>query len=460
MKKLTAMDSMFLFLETREVLLHVGALCIFKIPDNYPGNFFQELMGRFRSVTEFEAPFNYRLSHPISKGGLPHWVEDQNFDLDYHIRHSALPQPGSMKELNTLVSRIHGTMLDRNRPLWEFYLIEGMQGNRFAMYCKMHHAIIDGVAGMNLLKAMLSDSVQDYKFSPLWEAKAQKKKKKTSKKSTMNLAEKVSSTVSQQAKTLSEIGNAFFTLGKKRFMEKKDHVTLPFEAPQSLLNQDITGQRVFVTTSIPLDQMKTVGKKFDAKINDMVTACCAGAIRKFLLDNRALPEGSLTALVPISIRKDSSNQGNQIGNLLYNLGTNIADPVARLEKIKKSATEGKEILQGMSGMATVSYSMLLGSPAILINLLGLANKVNPTFNVLISNIPGPQAPMYFNSAELESIYPVPFLFDGQALNMTVTSNRNSMDFGLIACRDTLPNVQKLADYLQDAFEELKTASKK
>lgn len=456
MKKLNPADFGFLLFESRQTPMHVAGLHIYSIPDDASPNFLQELIHDFRHVDEYQAPFNQVLKYPALKAGTPGWVQDNEFDLDYHLRHSALPAPGGMKELEILVSRLHGTLLDRSRPMWEMHFIEGIEGGKkYAVYFKMHHALIDGVGGMRLMESCLS-SKQDKKLPPPWGARSRKPKKSKPTPQLSELLATVFDNALTQARTVPQITRAYARLAREA-VKQETSLGVPYKAPRSILNQPITGQRRFTVKSFDLDRIKTLGKSLGATLNDVVMAMCGSAMRIYLLEHDALPSKPLVADVPVSIRPaDGGSSGNAISFILANMGTELDDPAERLKAIQESMTEGKNLLQGMSREAIMNYTMTAMAPFTAGQAAGISFKRRPMFNVVISNVPGPKSHLYMNGARLEEVYPVSLLFHGQALNFTITSYVDTLDFGLIGCRDALPGIAKVADHLDAALEELES----
>ncbi len=459
MKKLNPTDLGFLLFESRQTPMHVAGLHIYSLPPRAPEDFLQQLIQDFRHVDEFQAPFNRVLRYPRLKAGIPGWVEDNQFDLDYHLRHSALPRPGGLKELMILVSRLHSTLLDRNRPMWEMHFIEGLEGNRFAVYFKMHHSLIDGVGGMRLMESCLSTQ-RNKKLPPPWAARAGGQRKRKPVPQLSELLRSVVDTAMHQAKTIPQITRAYARLAREA-VKHETALGVPYLAPRSVLNVPITGQRRFTVKSFKLQRVRKLATDLGATINDVVMALCSAAVRTYLVEHDALPDKPLIADVPVSVRpSDGGSSGNAISFILANMATEIEDPEERLKVVKASMSEGKKLLQDMTREAINNYTMIGMMPFTAGQAAGFSFKRRPMFNIVISNVPGPKKHLYMNGARLEDIYPVSLLFHGQALNITVTSYVQSLDFGLIGCRDALPGIARVADYLEDAMAELEKLARK
>jgi len=447
MRALGPIDQAFLWLERRQQPMHVGGLMLFKIPANADANFIQEVAAQFKAVSPPVRPFNQRLEGMF-------WEEDEEFDLEHHFRHIALPDPGRVRELLAYVSQEHSALLDRAKPLWECHLIEGIEGNRFALYFKMHHAVIDGVAGMRIAQKSLSFDPNVKAVTPLW-AVTRDKRPKAETTALNNFAETINR-LRHQASSVPKVAKELYQAIRASYEKDPDYVSV-FQAPRSILNQRVSGSRRFAAQSYDLPRIKAIGKKLGVTLNDVVMAMCAGALRTYLLDFNALPRKPLIAMVPMSLRQDDSDGGNQITMILANLGTHLEDPMARLNIIHRSVQNAKDRFSRMSPSEILAYSALVYSICGLNLMTGLAPKLQ-AFNVVISNVPGPKEPMYWNGAQLDGFYPVSIVLDGMALNMTLTSYVDKLEFGLIACRKALPSMQRLLGYLDDALDELEVVA--
>lgn len=460
MKRLATNDSAFLYAERFNMPMHVGALHLYRPPEGASADWLHQQLAKTASkLTVY--PFNQKLAWPLSKGGLPHWQECKDVDLEYHVRHYAVPKPGRFREMFSLVSSLHGTQLHRDRPLWEAHIIEGIDDNRFAIYYKIHHALVDGMSAMKMLQNALSGN-PDECDTPASRAVPRPKRSKADKKSS-TLAHGVIGNISENVQTqLGAIPGVFSAL-KKYYqgvrVDGKGAMIAPFQAPPSMLNQKISASRRFVAQSFDLPRLKKLSKAYGATINDIVLAMTASALRRYLLEHNSLPDKPLTSMVPVSVRPaDSDDYGNAVSMILVSLATDMFDPVKRLKAIQASISEGKSLISSMTEAEIFSYTSLLSLPVGLPMLLGLSGgNVNPPFNVVISNVPGPNKKLYWNGAALEGNYPVSIITNGAALNITVISYVDKMEFGLVACRRTVPGVQRMIEYLEEALIELEYA---
>jgi diacylglycerol O-acyltransferase / wax synthase len=458
-KRLNPLDASWLMVESRETPMHVGNLAIFSLPEDAPDNFIQTLFERAKRSRDFVAPWNLKLRGGALGRAFPMWVEDNDIDMEYHFRHSALPKPGGERELGVLISRLHSHQLDFNRPPWECHIIEGLENNRVALYTKMHHSLIDGVSGVRLVQRMFSTDPKVRNLPAPWSV-GQPVRERT--EGDDSPAESAPSTPFEAIKeSLLKQGGSTAALitALKRLVQaarsSDDPLTAPFAAPHSVLNERVKGQRRLATQQYDLAKIKSLAKAADCSLNDIVLYLCATAMRRFLKEANQLPDKPLTAGIPVNVRPaDDQSTGNAISFIMANLATDIADPLKRLEVIKQSTASAKEHLQSLPKSAITQYTMLVMAPYILQLVTGLGGRMRPVFNITISNVPGPNEPLYYNGARLEAMYPVSLIAHGGALNITCLSYAGTLNFGFTGCRDTLPHMQRLAVYTGEALEEL------
>jgi len=457
MRPLSPLDAGFLSVESREMPMHVGSLLLFRPPPEAEPGYLRDLYADFVAPREYRAPFNQKLTHPLARVGMPHWGEDDAFDIEYHMRHSALPSPGRYRELFVLVSRLHGTLLDRSRALWEIYLIEGLKSGQFALYAKFHHGLIDGIAGMRLLQSSLSKDPEARHVPYAWTKAAERQRtREVSPKLTL---EAIGEMLQSQLGVIPGVGRAMVKALASLQRPADSRMAFPFEAPRSVLNPRITGARRFVAQSYALDRINRTRAPFGATVNDIVLAMCASALRRYLAElGGGVPPKPLTAMAPVSVRpRDGEEFGNAVSAVLVNLGTHIEDPVKRLETIQRSINDARSVIKELSLSEVMLYTILVAGPVMAPALLGLGAVLPPT-NVVISNVPGPQETLYLNGAKLEGMYPASIVFHGMAVNITVTSYAGSLDFGIVACRKSVPRVQRIIDFLEDGLMELEQAA--
>ena len=448
MKALSPLDQSFLMLERRNQPMHVGGLLLFTPPPGATPVDIRELVEGMRTNEDVQPPFNQRLTRKL---GLPFWTRDEEFDLAHHFRHLALPQPGRIRELLAMVSNLHSSLLDREFPLWETTFIEGVSDGRFAIYNKMHHAMVDGVASIRLTEAILSPDPEARSMAPPWAVKRAPRKPAGIVAGPTSAISSAVTQIKAQAKSWPAVTKAL--VGTYRQARKEPEFGALFQAPTTLFNRRIGNARRFAAQSWPIARVRGVGKKLGCTINDVVLAMCSAALRRYLQEQNGLPSKPLITMMPMSLRRDDSDSGNQVGMVLANLGTHIADPAERLGLIKRSVAASKQRLSQMTPAEIMNYTALISGPAGLNLAMGLAPE-KQLYNVVISNVPGPKQTLYWNGARLEGMYPVSIPVDGMALNITLLSYGDQLNFGLTACRRAVPHVQRMLEYLELGLAEL------
>jgi WS/DGAT/MGAT family acyltransferase len=461
--RLNPLDASWLYTESRTTPMHVGALLPFRLPANAPPDFCRRLMAELRKHQRFAPPWNRRLKSSLLKLPLHHWIDDDDIDLEAHLRHAALPRPGGERELGELIARLHSQPLDLSRPPWECTLIEGLDDGRFAFFVKMHHSLIDGVSGMKLLqRAMPDDVAKSLSVPPFWAVgltaarkSARRRPERDLRAATFtNAAAAAIEALRDQIGTVPQLLLAFAKL-LRTTGPADEALQVPFGAPPSVLNGRVRAKRRFATQQIAIDRMKALALAAGCTLNDLVLATCGGALRRFLQDIGELPERSLTAGIPVSVRpKDDEKAGNAITFIIATLGTDIDDPVGRLAAIRASVQSAKAHVQGLPRQAMMQYTIALMAPTLLTLLTGLGGRTRPMFNITISNVPGPDKPLYFRGAEMLGTFPASIVTHGQALNITCQSYAGMMDFGFTGCHASLPHLQRIAVYTGAAFDEL------
>jgi len=457
-KLLKINDSAWLYAESHRSPMQVAMLATFCMPEGKP-DFVGDLFARWREARQFQPPFNYLLrATPV-----PSWQElpDDQIDLDYHLRHSALPRPGSQRELGVLVSRLHSAKMDRRYPLWECHLIEGLEGGQWSMYMKVHHSQIDGVGGVRLLKRMLSADPDARDMLPPWAVGTRGPDQSGLPPRPAATPERVehrptlSRLVGEGASVATSLGRTY----AESLLGTPDPVrAVPFRAPKTLFNGRIHTPRRFATQHYRVDRLKQVATTSGASLNDVFLAVCGGALRRYLLEMDALPHEPLIANVPVSVRAgEAPGVGNAISFLYATLGTDIADPAERLAAIRESTRLGKERLPHAGGIAMDAYTAVLMGPFLSQAILGVGGRGRPASNVVISNVPGPAEPRYLDGSRLEELYPVSLLFNGQALNITAVSYDGHFNIGFTGDRDSIPSLQRIAVHAGEELEALETA---
>lgn len=450
------LDLLFLLFEQRHQPLHVGALSLFHPPHDAPPGFVADLAARLRDSTQPAPPFNRRLAGGL---GLKFWDEDAEFDLAQHFVHLALPRPGRIRDLLAMVSRIHSAHLDRAYPLWRMYLIEGLEDGRIATYSKIHHSLVDGVAGIRLmLKSMSTDRAESLQMPPPWAVRARRSSPAPGlpvPQATVGGARALRSLLSEGRHALPQLMGVLAEAWRDLRAQHPDFVH-GLQAPRCILNQPITGSRRFAAQSYDTARVKRVAQVFGASGNDVVLAMCGGALRRYLAELDALPDRPLVAAVPVSLRRDDSDTGNEIAFALASLATDLADAGDRLRTIQRCMAYNKARMRKLKPAQLLAYEAAILLPGALNFLSGFGRTT--AVNVVISNVPGPRRPMYWQGCELSGLYPVSIAVSGVALNITLISRHDSIDFGLIGCRKTLPSLQRLLDHLETELGLLEQAA--
>ncbi len=455
----------FLTAENRRMPMHVGGLQLFRKPPDAGRSFVRDLFESARDTSEIAPLFLKRPYRSIKTAGQWVWVEDDQFDIEHHVRHSALPKPGRVRELFELCSRLHSTRLATERPLWEWHLIEGLRDGRVAMYTKMHHSLVDGVSAMRLLQSILSGDPDERDMPAPWAKRPPRSKVGKAQEAAEHPGSGESMSALRTALGISAdaagIPRALIkTLNKSL---RNETSTLALYAPRTILNREITASRRFAAQDWPIERIRSIGKATGTTMNDVVLAMCSGAMRTYLADLDALPDTTLIAMVPVGLNAKhaghaSAAGGNAVGSIMVKLGTDLPDAGQRLEAIHASMRDGKQALATMTPLQIQAMSAVGQVPAILPTLLGMTNIVKPAYNLVISNVPGPRTTQYFNGAEMLGTYPLSVPIDGNALNITCNSYADQMAFGLTGCRRTVPHLQRILTYLDDEIGALEKAA--
>ena len=478
MEQLSGLDGAFLAMETRTVFGHVGSVCVVDAriaPGVDSGLTLEHLTRAVTSRLPLVPLFRRRLVTVPFGLDHPYWIEDPDFDIEFHVRELALPAPGNDRQLSEQVARLHARPLDRSRPLWELYLITGLSGGRAAIYSKIHHAAIDGVSGGDILTALLDESPQgrDLPAVEVFEGERPPDAALLLARSAVTLARQPIQAVrvaTDLARSIPLLANAIGPPLAQRLAGKDDGDLLSqtgLRAPGTPFNAPVSPRRRWAFTDLPLGEVKRLRsgpEGADLTVNDVVMALCAGALRRWLLQHEALPDAPLVAAVPVSVRsKDQeSTYGNRVSMMIAALPTHLSDPQERLAAMHEAMRAAKD-QHGAIPASLLADVTQFAMPALanqawrLSARLRLFELVNP-FNLFISNVPGPNIPLYFAGAELLACYPVSALVDGQGLNITVMSYRGNLYFGLVACRALVPDLDIMAGYLRDELDALTSAA--
>jgi diacylglycerol O-acyltransferase len=456
MTKLPLIDGGFLLTESHHSPRHVAGLQIFRLPKGKGSAWLRSLLTEMRQAKP-GFPFNQRLLDTV---GLQYELErDQHLDIDYHVRHTVLPRPGDDKQLLEVVARMHANLLDRERPLWEFHLIEGLSQRRFAFYIKLHHALGDGVTANRWTLESLSASAREMAVRPIWQ---RDEMPAGSDEQDVSYAQMLIDGIKYTGgglKTAMDLSSLTAKIVQRRFFDRDSQVALPLSAPRTSLNAPTGAARSLTMTSYPLERVRAVGKSRGATINDVVMTLCDMALHRYFEQHGDAHDGPLVAYMPVNIRtEDDDGDGNYISLLQVKLASSHQDSLSTLEEVRASLASAREVYSGASRSAVQYYSLMVALLAQFQEALKLGEINAQVTNLVISNVPGPKKPLYVKGAELLGIYPVSTLPPLTALNVTAVSYVDRLNFGLIAARTAIPDLPLLTSYLDDAFRELAEAT--
>ncbi|MFL6204675.1 MAG: WS/DGAT/MGAT family O-acyltransferase [Acidimicrobiales bacterium] len=489
MKQLSGLDASFLYMETGSQFGHVSSLSIYQRPDDPAYEPLSSWRHQIERRLHLLEPLRRRLLNVPFNLDHPYWVDDPGFDLDFHVRHTAVAPPGDEEQLAELVARIVGRPLDRSRPLWESYVIEGLPDDRFAILTKVHHATVDGAAGAELLVLMLDGDPEGDEIEPPedeWVPEALPRDGEVLARASANLVRKPARAVLLATRTARELGQtvrnpaivaaanqvrdglrgplgAVLNIGRERTPEGESVGPLPGAAPSTPFNAAITAHRRFAFRSTSLTLVKDIKNALGATVNDVVMAACAGGLRTWLEKHDALPDIPLIAMVPVSIRtgEETEKWTNRVSSIFASLPTDEPDPLQRVLKVHEAMVGAKELHDAVPADALTDFAQF-PPPAVFARAMRTATRLSTRFqmpvNVTISNVPGPRQPLYTAGAKLLHYYPVSTIVDGQGLNITVQSYLDTLDFGLVSCRELVPDLWSMVDAIVDDLEGLAKAA--
>ncbi|WP_280156183.1 wax ester/triacylglycerol synthase family O-acyltransferase [Piscinibacter sp. XHJ-5] len=477
MKQLSGLDASFLYMETPEMPMHVGALHVFELPAGYKGDFVADMRRHMAARLPLAPALRRKLAWMPFNLANPVWV-DAVPDLDEHIEAVKLRKGATMTDLETQVGKLHPLLIERDKPLWKFYVFEGMapgpnKEKRYGMYTKLHHAAVDGQAAVALAAAILD-------VSP--EPRDIQHEQRPPKNLHIGMAEMLSGVFANQLQqyanvvknlpstvgALSQVarqgasGVTGAAVAKVRGKSKpaEESVSLGL-APRTRLNASVTPLRAFASASLPMAELKALRRAHDATLNDVVLMVCSGALRRYFLDHGPLPRKSLVAAVPVSTRTaGDTSSNNQASMTVVNLGTHVADPMKRLLYVKAATAAMKASLGSVKTLMPIDFPSLgvpwlMSAVSAVYGRAKVADRIPPIANVAISNVPGPAFPLFMAGGRMLVNYPTSIVVHGVALNITVQSYNESLDFGMMACGKAMPQVAELATHIHEAFAELK-----
>lgn len=457
MNELHPLDWAWLLLESARAPMHVGCLQVFSAPADQPEHRLFGPASRWRGEVAAVPPWNWRLQRPLL--GRPSWVEDTQMDLEYHLQDWALPQHQPQRELNRLLGRLHEQALDTERPLWECHRIHNLAPSRVAVYFKLHHALVDGVGGVRLLQRLLQTHAEDVQPLPAWARSSQAPSAVAAESAPASAWQRIGHELSRELGEVPDVTRALAQLARRSLHQAGSDLSAPFASPATIFNGRVSQERAVARTHWQLDRLQHLAHQRGCSVNDVLLSVCGGALRRYLIQHTQLAPTSLTAGVPVSLRQPGDvSTGSALSFMVAALHTEIADPAQRLQAVTRSTRAAKAHLKGMRPQSLPDYTLLLMAPAMVEMLSGLAGRLRPPFNVVISNIPGPSQPLYDNGARLEAIYPSSIVTDGQALNITAMSYAGQLFVGLTACARSVPHVEQIAQAMDDELEALEATT--
>lgn len=481
MKSLTGLDATFLYLETPEMPMHVGSFNLCALPAGFKGSFHEEVTRHIAKRMHLAPVFSRKLVFMPLDLGHPLWVEADEVDTSFHIRRADRAKKGAapmtLAEAHKLCAELHGELIDRNFPLWEFYVFDRIQlpkaqGGKLVagFFSKIHHAALDGKGGVMLANAMLDLSPVPRDVAP--PDPARRRKLESDLKLGKMIGSVFSSSLGHIVKAAKALPSVASTLGSTLARQSTSPATgvkakMPMRlAPQTPFNAGIAAGRVFVTATVPLAECKAMGKAVGGSFNDIVLWICSTALRNYLTQHHSLPKKSLVAAMPVSLREsgqtDASKLGNQVSMSLVELGTHLAHPLKRMNAIMASTAKVKNSVQSLKGLLPTDYPSLLapwlvgGAAKMALNAYGksgLASRLPVVANLAISNVPGPPVPLYLAGAQFLSFHPLSIIMHGLALNITIQTYAGHVDFGIVADKKALPHAKDLAKAIEDAYAE-------
>ncbi len=469
MKQLSGLDATFLYLETPQMPMHVGALHVFELPSGYKGKFVTALRKHMTLRLPVAPVLRRRLWWMPLNLANPAWV-DAEPDLKHHVEEVKLSKGAGLAELEAEVSRLHPVLLDRKKPLWKFYVFEGLapsaQGRRrVGLYSQMHHAAVDGQAAVALANVLLdvTPEPRDIEVRPSKRPRTFRLEMTEMLRGVLgSQAQKVAQIVRNLPSTVGTLKDAASSaVSTSQLLTGKASPSNLTLAPRLPLNNSLTEGRAFASVSLPLPELKQIGRAFEATINDMVLMVCSSALRRYYSKRRLLPRKSLVAAVPISLReKGDTTPDNQASMSLISLGTHISDPRKRLDHVKAATAAMKSTMGSLKSILPTDFPSLgvpwlIEAATALYGKAKVADRIPQVANLVISNVPGPPVPLYMAGARMLTNYPTSIIVHGMALNITVQSYDQSLDFGLMADSAAMPDVRELADAIAIAFDDLR-----
>lgn len=453
-KNIPLMDLMAYLIESVDAPTHVGVLQIFEPVNGSCSEIVQRVLQAYRE-REVGPPFNYQPVFP--RFGMPKWAEAEQFDSSYHIRHAAVPQPGTERQLIDLVMDLHVGMMDRSRPGWIAYVIEGLQDDCFAVYWKVHHAYIDGASAILRFDASIAKTPEDLEVRPPWGPLFAPSQSDRNPSLSKRLSE-VGKGVGTQAKAIWDIAQAISRSVKQAQGRLEREAPLPFSAPNSLFNKPVFATRHLGVGSTGLDRFKAIAEQRKVSINEVALTIVGAALDRYSQQYGETPDGQLVAACPMAVRQeDDTDASTQIAAISVKLGDSTMNIGERLQQVHISSRDAKDEAKQMSREALMNYLVLIGGAATLLSKSPLSDYVPPLTSVNVANVAGPGYRCYLGGAEMIRSYPVSTLAGGTAINVSFSSFSGRMDYAVITDALAVPGAQEIADFMTDAIDELEAA---
>jgi diacylglycerol O-acyltransferase len=454
LRKLSTLDSGFLLTESQHSPKHVGGLQVLRLPKGKGSAWLRRMLEQLKQVAP-GFPFDHRLRDDSLL--QPVLVQDDRFDIDYHVRHTVLPTPGDARQLAEMVARLHANLLDRERPLWEFHLIEGLADRRFAFYTKIHHSIVDGITFARWFAESGSPDPSDLQSPPIWERHDDGIAEDAG-GSLADIFAETAQVLRVGVRTTVDLSALSARLLQRRLLQSDRNAVLPLGAKHTRFNVPTGAARSFSMTRWPLEELAATAHAQGASINDLVMALCDLAVHRYLEEHGEAPAEPLVALMPVNLRQTGDGEGNVISLLQVRLASDHDDPLAALAEIRAASRSTRNLYGTASRPAIQLYTLAVNLLPLGEELLGLDQVLPPIVNLVISNVPGPRQTLYFRGAEVVEVYPVNTLPPAVALSMTVCSYGGQLFVGLIAGRTAIPDLPRLTAQLDEAYLELRDLS--
>ena len=461
MKQLTGIDASFLYMETEKSPMHVAGLTLYEVPKGLKGSFYDHFRTFFEGRVHLIQVFGKKLAKTVMQMDHPGWVDAGDLDFDYHLKSLQLPKPGTFAQLEEAIAELHTELLDRKKPLWQFTIIEGLEDGSAALYSKVHHATVDGGAGVEITKALYDITPEPREVAPP-EPKEPERKPTMPERAVLNLHDMAANAVRQQLALMEAVPKVMSQMSNLAIPLLNGALGLPqLVAPKTAFNVSIEAKRSYAARTVSTIEMSKMAKATGTKINDVVMAVCGGALRQYFLEKRDLPDAALVAFVPISLREAGDmSQTNQVFGMTCTLGTNYGDPLKRLKIVARDSGTSKALAGSVKDAAPSDFTMM-GAPLLMPGLVQLyqtsrlAETLPNVANVTISNVPGPPVQLYCAGAKVTALYPVSIPANGVAVNITLQSYMGQMHVGITADHKALPDADHLCDLFVSSFEELR-----